>query len=67
MSFHSREPVPKALQCSFCDKSQDVVSKLIASPGDSPKVYICDECIVVCITKIGGVPELYPSESRAGA
>ena len=34
--------------CSFCRKSRDSVSKLIANPGDSPKVYICDECVAVC-------------------
>ncbi|MCP5115126.1 MAG: ATP-dependent Clp protease ATP-binding subunit ClpX [bacterium] len=36
------------LRCSFCHKSQDVVGKLISSPGDYPKAYICDECIAVC-------------------
>ncbi len=33
------------LHCSFCGKSQDEVKKLIAGRG----VYICDECIEVCI------------------
>jgi len=37
-----------SLRCSFCHKSQDVVGKLISSPGDYPKAYICDECIAVC-------------------
>ncbi len=37
-----------ALRCSFCHKSQDVVGKLISSPSDYPKAYICDECIAVC-------------------
>ncbi len=32
------------LKCSFCDKSQKQVKKLIAGPG----VYICDECIGLC-------------------
>jgi ATP-dependent protease Clp ATPase subunit len=31
--------------CSFCDKSQDQVQRLIAGPGN---VYICDECIGLC-------------------
>ena len=35
-------------RCSFCHKSQDVVGKLISSPSDYPRVYICDECIAVC-------------------
>jgi ATP-dependent Clp protease ATP-binding subunit ClpX len=37
-----------AMRCSFCHKSQDVVGKLISSPSDYPKAYICDECIAVC-------------------
>jgi ATP-dependent Clp protease ATP-binding subunit ClpX len=36
------------LRCSFCHKSQDVVGKLISSPSDYPRAYICDECIAVC-------------------
>src|SRR5271156_970947 len=37
-----------SLRCSFCAKSQDVVGKLISSPSDYPRAYICDECIQVC-------------------
>ena len=37
-----------SLRCSFCHKSQDVVGKLISSPNDYPRAYICDECIAVC-------------------
>ena len=33
------------LRCSFCGKSQNEVKKLVAGRG----VYICDECIDVCI------------------
>ena len=36
------------LRCSFCRKSQDIVAKLIATPGDYPKSYICDACVVIC-------------------
>ena len=35
----------QALKCSFCGKSQKQVIKLIAGPG----VYICDECIELCV------------------
>ena len=35
----------KVLHCSFCGKSQNEVKKLVAGRG----VYICDECIDVCI------------------
>ncbi|MEZ5401635.1 MAG: ATP-dependent Clp protease ATP-binding subunit ClpX [Bryobacteraceae bacterium] len=38
----------ETLRCSFCHKSQDVVGKLISSPSDYPRAYICDECISVC-------------------
>ena len=34
-----------ALKCNFCGKSQKQVIKLIAGPG----VYICDECIDLCV------------------
>ncbi len=33
------------VRCSFCNKTQDQVRKLIAGPGG---VYICDECIDIC-------------------
>src|ERR1700687_2036897 len=51
--FRQEAPVKRtgsddALRCSFCPKSQDVVGKLISSPSDYPKAYICDECIAVC-------------------
>ena len=36
------------LRCSFCHKSQDAVAKLISSPSDYPRAYICDECVGVC-------------------
>ena len=35
----------EVLCCSFCGKSQNEVKKLVAGRG----VYICDECIEVCI------------------
>ena len=36
------EPV---LRCSFCNKEQKAVRKLIAGPN----VCICDECVAVCV------------------
>src|SRR5450432_1948093 len=38
----------ETLRCSFCHKSQDAVAKLISSPSDYPRAYICDECVGVC-------------------
>ena len=32
------------LRCSFCNKSQDQVRRLIAGPN----VFICDECVGIC-------------------
>ena len=42
-----RSGLDEALHCSFCQKSQDAVGKLISSPGE-PRAYICDECVGVC-------------------
>ena len=41
--FHS-DP-PQAVICTFCGKSQASIEKLIAGPG----VYICNECIDLCV------------------
>src|SRR3989304_2395171 len=35
---------PEVLRCSFCNKDQNDVRKLIAGPT----VFICDECVEVC-------------------
>jgi ATP-dependent protease Clp ATPase subunit len=34
----------EALTCSFCNKSQSEIAKLVAGPG----VYICNECVDLC-------------------
>ncbi len=44
--FNSEEP----LRCSFCHKTQEQVEKLISSPSDYPRAYICNECVSVCQT-----------------
>lgn len=46
----------KQLRCSFCNKTQDQVRKLIAGPG----VYICDECIEICSEIIEEEIDGYP-------
>ncbi len=43
-----RSSAEGALRCSFCRKSHEIVTKLIATPGDYPKSYICDECVAIC-------------------
>ncbi|MDD6328698.1 MAG: ATP-dependent Clp protease ATP-binding subunit ClpX [Lachnospiraceae bacterium] len=40
----NRPEEKKKVKCSFCNKSQEQVRKLIAGPN----VYICDECIEIC-------------------
>ena len=37
------------LYCSFCGKTQHEVRKVIAGPT----VYICDECVELCVDIIG--------------
>jgi ATP-dependent Clp protease ATP-binding subunit ClpX len=44
----TRSGSEEVLRCSFCHKSQDAVAKLISSPSDYPRAYICDECVAVC-------------------
>ncbi len=48
----------KELHCSFCGKSQNEVKKLIAGRG----VYICDECIDVCINIVSD--EIHQEEKK---
>jgi hypothetical protein len=41
----SGEPAEAELRCTFCAKDAEHVRKLIAGP----RVYICDECVEVCV------------------
>jgi hypothetical protein len=53
------------LRCSFCHKSQDAVAKLISSPSDYPRAYICDECVGVCNSILeDDRGEAHPTTSR---
>ena len=36
------------LRCSFCHKTQEQVEKLISSPSEYPRAYVCNECVTVC-------------------
>jgi ATP-dependent Clp protease ATP-binding subunit ClpX len=36
---------PTEYHCSFCNKEQKQVERLIAGPGG---VFICDECVELC-------------------
>ena len=37
--------IDEKLRCSFCNKTQDQVKKLIAGHNGA---YICDECVGIC-------------------
>ena len=50
------------LYCSFCGKSQHEVRKLIAGPT----VFICDECVELCMDIIREEHKTQLSKSRAG-
>ena len=41
----SRIDDKKQPRCSFCNKTQDQVRKLIAGPN----AFICDECVDICM------------------
>ena len=41
----------QSVRCSFCGKPQSAVQRLIAGPG----VYICDECVELCLQIIEGI------------
>ena len=41
----------QSVRCSFCGKPQGAVQRLIAGPG----VYICDECVELCLQIIEGI------------
>ena len=50
----------KQLRCSFCNKPQDQVRKLIAGQD----VYICDECIEICADIIADEFDNEPMDSE---
>jgi ATP-dependent Clp protease ATP-binding subunit ClpX len=50
------------LHCTFCGKSQDEVRKLIAGPT----VFICDECVELCMDIIGEENKSSLVKSRDG-
>src|SRR3989338_712420 len=49
----------KPVRCSFCERTQYEVRKLIAGPND---VYVCNECIALCMNIMQGEEE--PSVPR---
>ena len=55
-----KKPEGEGLKCSFCNKSQRDVRKLIAGPT----VYICDECVDICLDIIAEERESEEQEGR---
>ncbi|MCR5403005.1 MAG: ATP-dependent Clp protease ATP-binding subunit ClpX [Butyrivibrio sp.] len=50
------------IRCSFCNKTQDQVKKLIAGPAG---VYICDECVDICADIIEEEFEDEPAQAQS--
>lgn len=48
------------LKCSFCEKTEDMVRKLISGPNN---LYICDECVELCAEIVED--ELYSENDMA--
>ena len=57
----------RKLRCSFCRKTEDRVSKLVAGPRliVGPKLYICNECVAVASSVMQGSPPPTPVVSRS--
>jgi ClpX C4-type zinc finger len=58
MQQHNASPQHNVLRCSFCNKAQNDVEKLIAGPptlirDEHVDLFICNECVEVCNGIIG--------------
>ena len=62
MNKVSNGETKKPLHCTFCGKSQHEVRKLIAGPT----VFICDECVELCMDIIGEENKSSLAKSRDG-
>jgi hypothetical protein len=45
--------VSTTTRCSFCAKEEEQVAKMVAGPG----VYICNECVELCVQIFDGAKE----------
>jgi ATP-dependent Clp protease ATP-binding subunit ClpX len=54
---------PSVQLCSFCHRSQDDVDRLISGPDD---VYICDECVSLCVEILEEEKQQEKKESALG-
>ena len=57
----------RKLRCSFCRKTEDQVSKLVAGPRliVGPRLYICNECVAVADSIMQGNLPAAPAVSRS--
>lgn len=62
MSGNGSSDSKNTLYCSFCGKSQPEVRKLIAGPT----VFICDECVELCMDIIGEDAKTNLAKSKDG-
>ena len=60
MAQNNNNDERKQLKCSFCGKQQDEVRRLIAGPS----VYICNDCIELCMEILREEEEQFARESR---
>jgi ATP-dependent protease Clp ATPase subunit len=53
----------RKLKCSFCRKTEDKVSKMVAGPRSivGPRLYICNECVAVANSIMQGNPPPPPA------
>ena len=58
----SKENGRPEYQCSFCAKPQREVKRLVAGPG---KIFICDECVVLCQQIMGEDVDTAPDIEEA--
>lgn len=57
----------RKLRCSFCRKTEEQISKLVAGPRliVGPKLYICNECVAVADSIMQGNPP--PTRAASGS
>jgi hypothetical protein len=57
----------RKLRCSFCRKTEDQISKLVAGPGWvlGPRIYICNECVAEASSIMQGNPPPAPPAFRS--
>ncbi len=51
------------MRCSFCNKSQFEIRRMVAGPH----AIICDECVQVCVEILGQNPSPQPAPDSVGA